>query len=517
MPTSKLERKLRFLPYLPYGLCSHLATTIVGKNNRPATTLLLGDDPETTITACKHCRENIVAQARYLVEKNYVRDAQYVCGTSTTKLSFRIITKAGLVVLTDTPDNAGNDQIARMVNDGKLKEGHFRSTSQASADFREMLYEYALSADEQDQQHFRDLLFESVLDGTTTPLTGALPFIEEAKINTSKYSPNQLYTIWRLSNITAMFRANGHLTYLDRRPYDTGFSIDGITDEKTYQIYIKKHGHTLAAISYRALNDWYKSHSGYYQFDQQFPDESKEAKEAWLHTPAFYRTTELPNWNDKEPISLAENAHGSQQKINSTHLGLAIGKKVNYLCYHGKVGRFLWQAQREKQAKDETERAIRHMKTLNPALPNTDAVKFALYFCSSYPHFLALFARTKKRHEKGLQARYLTDAPFAGFHAIPVNDSGAFLLWCLMEYSPEETEDIICNSLIRRSADFQYQINRLYPLTYRGKRVFLGYTMDIGKINRALEDHLDGQDFYICCFPEQAPWYQKLFPGKTIL
>jgi hypothetical protein len=71
--------------------------------------------------------------------------------------------------------------------------------------------------------------------------------------------------------------------------------------------------------------------------------------------------------------------------------------------------------------------------------------------------------------------------------------------------------------LVATDPGFSYTTNRFYPLTYNGKRVFSGYTMDIAKINHVLEDHLDGFDFYICCFPEQASWYQKLFPGKTIL
>lgn len=517
MPISKLERKLRFSPYLPYGFCSQLSTTITGKSNRYATTLLLGNEPEKQITACKQFRENVVAKSKYLVKKKFARDTKYACGKVGAQYWFRTLTKTGLAVLTEAPIITESEQETKTANDGKIKEGHFRSNSQSSSDFRELLYEYALSPNEKDQKYFQDLLFEAVINGETTPLTGALPFIEEAKIGTSKYSPNQLNSIWRISNITAMFRANDYLTYLDRRPYDTGFAIDRITDDETYQAYLQKYGYTTAAISYRALNDWYKAHPGYYQFSQQFPDDSEEAKEAWLHTPAFYASTELPNWNDKEPISDTENVHGSQQKIRSSHLGLAIGKSVNYLCYHGRAGEFSWRIPMEQQAKGETERTIHDMKTQCPEMPNTETVQFALYFCSSYHQFLSIFDRTIERHKKGLTENYITDRPFVSMHAVPVNDSGTFLLWCLMEYSPIETEDIIRNSLMAQNNDFKYQTNRLYPLTYHGKRVFLGYTMDVGKINRVLEDHLDGQDFYICCFPEQTPWYQKLFPGKTIL
>lgn len=517
MSENKIERKLRFLPYFPYGFCSQLATTIEGRTNLAATMLLLGDDPEQAIRLAKKRRECTVSKARFLVEKGYAKDVQYQCGIPKVNHSFRMLKKEGLAIFTEAPDRAAREEITEMVNDGNIKERYFRSDSLSAAEFRETLYSYALSDGTEDREVFTSLLLDAVIDGRVTPLSFATDLIEKAKISTSKYSANQLYNIWRLSHVNSMFRVNGHLTYLDRRPYDINFAVDGITNSTTHEIYLEKYGYTTAAVTYHALTNWYKRNPGFYQITQQYPDESAEAKETWLHTPAFYSALEIPNLNDKEDISLTGNAHGSQQKIYSVHIGLCIGKKVNYLCYHGKPGTLSWVVKREQQAKAETERAIRHMKTLNPEMPNADSVNFALYFCSSYHQFLSLFDRTIERHKRGLRGNFLTDAPFAGLHAIPVNDSGTFLLWCLAEYSPVETEDIIRNSLVNRNVGFEYQVNRLYPLTYKGKRVFLGYTMDVAKINRVLEDHLDGQDFYICCFPEQAPWYQKLFPGKTIL
>ena len=86
-----------------------------------------------------------------------------------------------------------------------------------------------------------------------------------------------------------------------------------------------------------------------------------------------------------------------------------------------------------------------------------------------------------------------------------------------MEMAPSETEARISNSLIGMDIGFQYSVNYYYPLTYKGKRVFLGYTMNISKINHVLEDYLDGANFYIACFPEQAKWYKLLFPTLTIL
>jgi hypothetical protein len=73
------------------------------------------------------------------------------------------------------------------------------------------------------------------------------------------------------------------------------------------------------------------------------------------------------------------------------------------------------------------------------------------------------------------------------------------------------------HGILRTDSDFKYQQSLCYPLTYDGIPVFVGYAMDLFKIQFALEDHLDGKDFYVACFPEQAPLYRNLFPGKTVL
>lgn len=91
---------------------------------------------------------------------------------------------------------------------------------------------------------------------------------------------------------------------------------------------------------------------------------------------------------------------------------------------------------------------------------------FYVYFCASHHQFNALFERTINRHAKKQKGDFLTDSPYTSIHAIPVNDSGTFLLWCLLEFSPMETEEVLRNSLMDRSDDFHFQSNNIYPLTY---------------------------------------------------
>lgn len=514
MAGNKYDKKMRILPLLPYGFCSQVATTIIGKSNPYATTTSLGSTPEATIAGSEKYREKVVERARYMRQIGIVKDTSRTCGTPSKPRQIRQITKKGLAALTEAPDSEDWNEDNEGTNDGLRKDTYFRSNSQAATDLRDNLHEYAISDYEGDQQAFADLLLESVKKGVATPFAYATDLARRVHIGTTKYSQNQIYNIWRLSHVNAMFRVNGYLTNLDRRPYDTHFLIDGINSADSYNRYIEKHGHTVASLTYYVLSHWYADNPGIYKIDQQYPDTSDEARQEWLHTPAFYSTRELPIFDAPEKTE----SMGSKKKLNSIFIGLAMGRKVNYLCYHRQGGQIKWIASREKASKAAVRDAMREMKRRNPEMSNRETLDYALYFCTSHYQFTALFDRTIDRHKRGLTRNYLTDDPFTGIHAIPVNDTGTFLLWCLMEMSPMETEMRICNNLVNQDIGFEHQVaNRIYPLTYKGKRVFTGYAMDIKKINRALDDYLDGQNFYIVCFPEQVVWYKKLFPTLTFL
>ena len=87
----------------------------------------------------------------------------------------------------------------------------------------------------------------------------------------------------------------------------------------------------------------------------------------------------------------------------------------------------------------------------------------------------------------------------------------------LLEETPEALQLGCANKLLDVDDRFNFCMNPTYPLTLNGRRVFLGYAMNVRHIHKALVDHLNGQNFFILCFPEQVPWYRMLFPGKTYL
>ena len=518
MATTKTDKKVQLFTFLPYGYCSRYATLIEGINNCHARSLLLGDNPEETIKACEKRHKKNSEKAKYLCNRGITKDIQRVCGSPPIQRCFRALTKIGLSFLSETTtviadeDDDGVRTSCKYIE--KIKGSHLRSEASKATEIRELLDTYADTKNE--TEAFNAILLDAVRNDMAPPLTYAIDLAAETKINLDKYSQNQRYNIWRLSHVNAMFQSNGHLTYLDRRHYDTKFAIDNITDNESFEAYIKKHGCTMAAFTYYALSNWYAKNSGYYQFTQRYPINDDDAYFAWLNTPAFYVARELPD--DDEPTQIMQtDTPQHKKKTDTTHIGLAVGKYVNYACYHSKPGLFHWNQKKEGRAKENMTNAVYQMKKQNPQIPYSDRVDFALMFCPTYHQFLAMFDTTKRKHATGKKRPHVTDAPYTSTHIIPVNDAGTFLLWCLLEYSPSRTESRIHEGLVNSDDDFEYGTSQYYPLKYQGKRVFSGYTMDIGKIQHALEDHLDGHDFYICCFAEQAAWYQKLFPGKTIL
>lgn len=509
MAGNKFDRKMRFLPLLPFGYSSKLATSIEGKGNPYAGLYLLGSNPDEVIAKCEQFRQRTLYRARDLCEKGYVKDVDRACGTPSMTREFRAMTTSGLAVLAEFPSYTFNDK--------KVSVDHFFSRTYSSDDLRDTLFGFSDSPYTSDQEQFHEILLDSVMNGRLTPLSAAIDLAGNVKINLDKYSPNQRYNIWRQSHIQAMFLANGHLTYLDRRPYETGFAIDGISDESSYNAYQLIHGTTLAAYTYHALTTWYRHHPDYYQITQQYPTTGEEAHQAWLTTPAYYSSLELPYTKRETAIQINSNAKGSRQVVNAVHVGLAAGRNVNYACYHAYPGEFRWLPKREKKTKEILESAVVQMKRQNPDIPYKDKVDFALIFCTSHHQFKSLFAQTQKKHILHKKLKPATDAPYAGVHVIPVNDSGTILLWHLLEQGPLAAEFEIHKQLIEMNTGFRYHTSRTYPLIYKNKLVFSGYTMNLYKIHRALEDHLDGVDFYVCCFPDQVAWYRKLFPGKTFL
>lgn len=520
MASNKIDKKVRLFTFLPYGFCSKDATIIAGKNNEYAASFHLGDDPAAFLDYYENYKKNIRDKALYLIDKGYAKNVKRSCGTPPQVRSFRILTQKGLAILTDAPDvlPEGTPISSEPKDYTESKnDGYFRSNSATAISLRQMLIELAQSDDPADQKEFDTILADAVMNGDVTALTEAIALANSAVISMDKYSSNQRYRIWCLSHIVAMFASWGFLTYLDKRPYDTHFAIDRITDEASLQTYLSKHGNAVPALIFRTLNRWYSNNPGFYRITQQYPDESLEAKEDWLATPAFYSADELPMCADAQHASSKEDILGSQQRFFSSYLGLAVGEKVNYAVFHANPGEFKWYPGREERARRELEKAIARMKAQNPEISCPDNVNFALYFCTSYHQFLAFFAASNKKQKKPYRTKHIVNDTYLEMFVVPVNDSGAALLNCLLNFGADVTEREISESLIRTSRRFSRCNRFCFPLYYDDKLVFCGHTMNVRKIHQALHFYNEGYRFSIACFPDQVSWYKHLFPEAQFI
>lgn len=475
MSISKFLLNVHYLPFyahLPYGVCSKYATNISTQHNPYASMLLLGHDPDATVKAAEAYRKNTLDRSRYMITKGWVTEKHRPCGSPSQDQIYRTLTKEGLSILTDYPNNIS----------------------------------------------FLDFLPVTGRKVPISPLATGFNEAETIRITTSGLSPNQLYSIWAHSHIQAMFRANGYLTCLDRKPYGYGITLGPINDEASFNRYVRQHGNTLLAYTYRTLSDLYANNPDLYSITQLYPDSSHQTYDDWLHSPALYLRNELPdvplgNVNGQSTPKL----YGSKQSMYRTDLGIAVGKKVNYACYHTHPSTYRWIKKREKATKIELDKTIRFMHDQAPHLPYKQSVDFALLFCPTRHQFFNIFKATIDRHKAGKSTPCPIDGPYTSTHIIPINDTGTYMLHRFLDESPESLRLSCTNYLLESDDRFGDSVNYFYPLTYNGKRVFAGYTMDIKRIHKALVDHLHGQDFYILCYPEQLPWYRMLFPNKTFL
>lgn len=521
MKNDKVTMKNRLSLLLPFGFVSKYTLNFIPPFSNDAACIY---DPHRPLAelelSCKKNRENRLCSIRRMESIGLIQSTNWKCGTSAhIKRPFYLLTKTGMTTLAGAQDNElDSNQIISL--EGKCAQlSHYRSYTDEALTLRNEVFSAAeeKAIDPCKNAAFNLELLNAIRMGECTPLAAALPELCQYSYNTAKYSQNQLYAVWRNSHIDAMFRVNDFLTFVDRRQYDCGFALDGIASENGLEAYISKYGMTAAAISHIAMTRWYRDHPAANSYSASARDTEPIPYNQWCRTPSYYATREIPGYDGLTKLE-DENAKVSEF-TSSLHsfTGLITGTKQNYICYHAKPGAFTWNPHIEKTTKENIALAIEIMNKKSAVPAASTTADNALIFCTTYHQFLNIFERTAERHAKGRVGNYITSQPYSTMNIVPVNDSGAFLLRCLALSSPYEVTTTIRNHLINANERFRYNENRVYPVTYDYRNVFVGHTMDVNLINTAYEDYLDGRRFYISCFPEQAMWYRKLMPENELL
>ncbi|HIT34692.1 MAG TPA: hypothetical protein IAC31_08745 [Candidatus Faecousia intestinigallinarum] len=431
------------------------------------------------------------------------------------------LTRSGFYFLAGTPDEELESEREKFARSNKRvydrTERGFRCL--LSNQSRSIVYElYRLAtrtpADPDMQEQFRALLAQGVSTWSVTQLANCIHLAPEVSVMPRRMNAAQIASASRLSTVINMFRMNGFLTYMDRRPMDTGWMINGLSTQEQYEKRVEAGDLDIPAFVFQSLRKWYADNPDAYSFFH--PDKSLSAhKEEWLTTPAFYAAREIPGY---EMITFEEpnvSARGAQNTLRSTFLGIAVGKEKNYIVYHCRRNKMTWNGRIEALTAVAAQRGLDAYAEQSPIPGAGRTVQHAIMFCSKFSHFAALFQDIKQSGRRETSSRF--GYPYLSLHIIPVNNSGLVQLRGLMESSPEQYMQQLVKRIAARNSDVFETGNSIFPLGYQGTPVFVAHDMDYHRLAEALIRFRAGQKFYISCYPEQAKYLTSIFPGVQFL
>jgi hypothetical protein len=479
------------------------------------------------------------------------------------------LTKAGFYLLTGTPDDEiENERIKNLKKDSNryIKNCTYRPFDESYCDLVSRLHTitdndnvYPFSGtDEED-------FIEAVSDGSLTVLACDSQFAKQVSLSSGRINGRQLYRSWRLSNINALFMLNGFLTYLDRRPINTNWAINGVDGEASLKKYLAAGDLDISVFMQHALSRWYAKHPYSYSFvdpvDELTPkseaycdcadqcvwslrnprkipnasfDPSRETSpenpkliphepcftcpRAWRNTPAFYSAQELGGFFTQEDEYLNAKATGTKNVLRHTFSGVGIGVKTNYIIHHSRPTRTPWS---ERIETSTIEVVANSLCKLDPQKFNLENSKIsnAIIICASVHQFAALFKNVKKHSLPNWKKTRRVGAPYDSVSIVPINASGAMQLRGLLLNTPANFEMQIINFLCDEDKAYPFEMTQdpIFQLTYNSVPVLLAHSMDFQRLYLALEEYNKGTKFYVSCYPGQAKYIRKIMPDVEFL
>ncbi len=350
-----------------------------------------------------------------------------------------------------------------------------------------------------------------------TPL-GLYPAIaERVSVSFNSTWSSKMYSIYRTSNINALFIANGYLTYIDRRPYDTNWSVNKIWSDDDIEKLIAQEKVDLPTYCCYTLRHYYRNNPLLFSFLNPVM-----TREQWESMPVFYATNELPPYNGLDEVSNEVNA--SKQSLHYTFSGLAIGKTDAYIVHHTQRLKTPWQKNLEHETIQSMTSALRSLHLSCNA--DITSVSNAIVVCET-PRQMKnfLMERQSENAQKPKSATFLS-APYLSVFFVPLNSSGAAEMSLLMEYQPDSIQSILSYHLYKTNSAKLTLIENpmsIYTLIYRENQeatpvpVFVGHTMNLDHLAILIDDYNSGKEFIISCYPQQVSYYQELMPDARFI
>lgn len=425
------------------------------------------------------------------------------------------LTKSGLYYLTAKEDHTLERE--RIENAGMANQVH-APVSYLPDDDDDMMLRFTLNklSDNTDDnpdasEQFAALVEEAILDGRLSILATELGVAQDIQL-TGSTKVDTLYRNWRLANVQALFKTNQFLTNIDRVPIPCANPLLDIHDPENRGLV------GVEDLTRYALRNWYGSHIDSFTFHDPFEDHTDNAYEKWVNTPVFYPVSEIPGFEVEKAETASENYKQNNSTYTRTFIGLAAGVRTNYLVYYAKTKPNNWNVKSEDASIKKVEEALAKAYEWVEHPHNGKNCNYGIFVCHSVYHFKALFTSAKKRMRSKTGVMRNVSAPFNTISIVPLNHAGCMQVRMLMEYGPQDLENILMYNYIERYENFRENAyDNTYKLTYNNVPVLLAHTMDYQKLFDAMEDYERGVKFYVSCFPQQVKFIRQIMPNVEFL
>lgn len=527
------DKKFRFSLFLPYGVASGSALAITvhkdetfGRTDFEIASMLY--DPELPM----HKRVQAVNQA-YTIKRRHItkmettgyavkkpinygkRESETVSCYRPTLSAFFYLTSTA----SDTEESKRLKTIATKNPNRTQRRTPFSDTELERIDAINDLNELAIGKDSTAERsaHYQKYLLQSVHYCGFSPLA-LEPQLARKITMTPAERGRSLYRELRLSNIEILFRENGFLTSIDRRHIPC-IQAEETTDPKKQDIkWFCKH----------VLHRWYEENPDFYYFLQEEPNADPKMKEIWQTIPAFYSVQDIPGYyslleDKKSRLEIPEmNIPGSNQLLRHTCDGVAVGKRETYIIHHTRPTETPWYIGIEKNTIMSTEMIFKRLKKKQTFLGCDRSVRNAIIVCSSVNHFAELFTKKPRNLPSQWDSDKLISRPYDNVNIVLLNTSGVTQLRFLMLSNPIQYDELAKRKLLTFDGFTDRpksgsRKNDIFALSYDHTPVFLAYSLNWQNLYWAKEKYEAGENFYVCCYPEQVKYIKKIIPEVKFL
>ena len=514
MRYDEFSKEVRFSYFLPYGIVSHHALVLAVHSGDDAYIEYIPGVPmQEQVRICENAHMRRLRALRAMRDYGYIEEREKASGMEEWQnILFYKLTKAGLYFLTNNIDPALEEKRILNIRQDKSRKkretGSYLPENLEAFEIGRELYDLAIekTTNEQKRAQFELFLFESA--DMCKSLLATQPALAQ-KVHFTTPKGYQLYRYWRLANAEALFRINDYLTSIDRRPLCPVNPY--LPDKESYSI--------MEFCEY-ALSVWYKDHPNSYRYLNPWKDGITESE--WQSTPAFYAVKEIPGITRTVEIIGSKNQVLVEQLIQHVCIGIAIGKKANYIVHHTRSRNNVWQPKIEQTCIEIFAKCIDEFAENKNLLGANRTISSAIIICPSVKQFAALFP-VNKRGGIGTKGKAsIVGQPYSKVFLIPLNHSGAMQLRWLMAATPANVEVLIKKRLLKHKEFSERPVgidrkNNIFTLSYKKTPVLVAHMMEWQTLTWALEHYQAGRKFYISCYPEQVKFIQKIMPNAEFI